>query len=68
LVIVVGGPSGIVIPGATSMLGWITVSLGGGGTVDDGGGGGGGAGSRDTWTSGPGGAGGRGEVWIIAIG
>ena len=28
---VVGGPSGIVMPGATSILGWMTVSLGGGG-------------------------------------
>ena len=44
LVIVVGGPIGIVIPGATSILGWITVSVGGG-VVDEGGGGGGGAGT-----------------------
>ena len=28
---VVGGPTGMVIPGATSTLGWITVSEGGGG-------------------------------------
>lgn len=35
---------------------------------DPGGGGGGGGACRDTHTSGSGGAGGRGEVWIIAIG
>ena len=35
LVMVVGGPSGIVIPGATSILGWITVSLGGVGLGDE---------------------------------
>lgn len=43
-----GGPTGIVMPGATSTDGWITVSPGGAGTVDgvgDGGGGGGGAGT-----------------------
>ena len=28
---VVGGPNGMVMPGATSMVGWITVSDGGGG-------------------------------------
>ena len=38
---VVGGPNGMVMPGATSMVGWITVSDGGAG---DAGGGGGGAG------------------------
>jgi hypothetical protein len=45
LVIVVGGPSGIVMPGATSILGWITVSLGGGALGAGAGGGGGGAGT-----------------------
>ncbi|MBF4192241.1 hypothetical protein MHAEM_09371, partial [Mycolicibacterium phlei] len=40
----VGGPHGIVMPGAISSVGWMTVSDGGGGTSgDDGGGGGGGA-------------------------
>ena len=28
---VVGGPNGMVMPGATSMVGWITVSDGGAG-------------------------------------
>ena len=37
---VVGGPHGIVIPGASSIVGWITVSDGTGGAVGDGGGGG----------------------------
>jgi len=45
LVIVVGGPSGIVMPGATSILGWITVSLGGVALGGGAGGGGGGAGT-----------------------
>jgi hypothetical protein len=30
-VIVVGGPTGMVMPGATSIVGWMTVSDGGGG-------------------------------------
>ena len=38
---VVGGPSGMVIPGATTMLGWITLpGTGGGGVASVGGGGG----------------------------
>jgi hypothetical protein len=36
---VVGGPSGIVMPGATSMVGWITVSDGGASVVGAAGGG-----------------------------
>lgn len=38
---VVGGPTGIVIPGTISTVGWMTVSAGGGAS----GGGGGGAGT-----------------------
>jgi hypothetical protein len=37
---VVGGPNGIVMPGATWIVGWMTVVDGGGGVVGDGGGGG----------------------------
>jgi hypothetical protein len=39
---VVGGPIGMVMPGATSTVGWMTVSDGGAGAL---GGGGGGAGT-----------------------
>jgi hypothetical protein len=35
---VVGGPNGIVMPGANSNVGWITVSDGGGGATGGGGG------------------------------